>query len=119
MTCYITGSAEGDARLSADEANKEATHTTALLCEVIDSMTPAQRNGLSGMAKAWWDNHKVVVAEARMRRPSGLNADTLWIMLGRFASDMYDEHYADLGEAPFPEHVREAGRQWRGYGLGK
>ena len=72
MPCYVTGTAEGDARLAASEASAEATKVTQMLCglcgtlesffdedEVKRIMSPTD-----GLRK-WWLNHKKVDDERR------------------------------------------------------
>lgn len=61
MPCFRTGSAWGDARLSADEAREEVTELTRLLCQVCKSL---EREGKSFLlpfdVRAWWDKHKSI-----------------------------------------------------------
>ena len=59
MPCYVTGSAEGDAHLAAQEANEEATRVTEMLCSVMRNL---DNLGLSrfapGNVQDWWKKHK-------------------------------------------------------------
>jgi hypothetical protein len=61
MPCYYTGSAEGDARLHAEEAQTELTKVTRLLCS---AMKAAERQRfLSAMpndVRQWWREHKKI-----------------------------------------------------------
>jgi hypothetical protein len=61
MPCYATGSAEGDARLSAQEAQKEATAATRVACELVKTMRghglKKLLNQLSPATKAWIVEH--------------------------------------------------------------
>jgi hypothetical protein len=57
MPCYVTGSAEGDARMAADDARAEATHVTRMLCEVMATLSEAQIKKLSPDLKKWWKRH--------------------------------------------------------------
>lgn len=59
MPCYATGSAEGDARLAAKEANGKLTETTRLLCEACRLLE--QNNIIDAASRKlirWWIAHK-------------------------------------------------------------
>lgn len=65
MPCYVTGSAEGDARLSAQEARAEATRVTALLCRacrIIEQRVCKLKDGGPIMAElaAFWAEHQKI-----------------------------------------------------------
>ena len=63
MPCYATGSAEGDARLAAQEANDELTKVTRLLCKLCGRL---ERSGFTKpittdkKLHAWWEKHKKI-----------------------------------------------------------
>ena len=66
MACYYTGTAEGDAKLAADEARKELTRVTSMLCEVMqlveDSVQVMEHElyeGVPGL-EAFWSEHKEI-----------------------------------------------------------
>lgn len=68
MPCYATGSAEGDARLSASEARSEATKAVRMLCaacRIIDrhKLRAEMPNELIN----WWRNHQKIDEERRKR----------------------------------------------------
>lgn len=44
MACFVTGSHEGDLRLSLEEARNKAQEATALLCQACEDM---ERQGIS------------------------------------------------------------------------
>ena len=67
MPCYYTGTAEGDAKLAADEARRELTRVTSMLCELLaridyegeftltdlhDELVPGLNN--------FWQEHKAI-----------------------------------------------------------
>lgn len=68
MPCYYTGSALGDAKLSAAESSKKVTELTDILCSTFRAL---ERNGswnnikdqLTTPAVTWWEHHKAVDAE--------------------------------------------------------
>lgn len=63
MPCYATGSAEGDAQLSAQEARKEATKVTALLCmlcQEVEEYGCVDEIFLPTPVRAWWKKHKKI-----------------------------------------------------------
>ena|SRR5579862_9145034 len=66
MPCYATGSAEGDARLDAQESREELTKVSRYLCE---AMTLIEKNAglayLSNGAKSWWKKHKAIDSRRR------------------------------------------------------
>lgn len=64
MPCYATGSAEGDARLAADEAHDEMTMVTALLCSLcVELDKHKQKKLMPPKVKRWWENHKEIDRE--------------------------------------------------------
>lgn len=70
MPCYITGSAEGDARLSAEESNTEATKVTALLCSLCEALEKARDTSpvpfhvdVPKAVDHWWAAHKKIDAK--------------------------------------------------------
>ena len=68
MPCYYTGTAEGDARLAADEAHKSLTEVTAHLCWLCDyNERLLQANVLRERPPlwAWWQKHKALDAQHR------------------------------------------------------
>jgi hypothetical protein len=60
MPCYHTGSAEGDARLVANEARKEVTRLTRLLCAAMRAHDAS--TNMPASVVAWWAEHKRVDA---------------------------------------------------------
>lgn len=82
MPCYATGSAEGDARLSAQEARAEATRVTALLCRacrIIEQRVCKLKDGGPIMAElsAWWAKHQKVDRERDERRQAKIRGDAM------------------------------------------
>jgi hypothetical protein len=70
MPCYLTGSAEGDARLSASESRAEVTKLAALLCKVCETYENTPEGSdvyLPSDVLSWWNEHKKIDAE-RLRR---------------------------------------------------
>ena len=72
MPCYATGSAEGDARLSAQEAQARATRATALLCracEIIEQRVGKLKDmgPIAAELSAFWAEHQKVDKERRER----------------------------------------------------
>lgn len=72
MPCHYTGSAEGDARLAADEARKALTEVTQLLCSTIRTVEDHWISGgeevnLPKEVKAWWKKHEKI-DEARRKK---------------------------------------------------
>lgn len=66
MPCYQTGSAEGDARLTASEAQDEATKLCEMLCAACQYIE--KYNILMPPSiKKWWNNHKKIDKE-RIKR---------------------------------------------------
>lgn len=68
MPCYITGSAEGDARLAASEANEEATKLARILCIVgrwadINGRTAS----MPQVFRDWWQAHKKIDRQREAR----------------------------------------------------
>ena len=63
MPCYYTGSAEGDARLAAEETRerlgKEITNRTRLLCSICQTAEEAKLT-LPKDVQTWWNKHKKV-----------------------------------------------------------
>ena len=68
MPCYLTGSAEGDARLDAAEARKEVTKLTRLLCEAMECLEHHGCDHISPAARSWWTAHKKVDAKRRSKK---------------------------------------------------
>lgn len=61
MPCFVTGSAEGDARLAQQEAQKEATKVTRLLCQLCRQVEGEFGiNHLPHDVKKWWVRHKEI-----------------------------------------------------------
>ena len=66
MPCYQTGSAEGDARLDAEEARKELTDTTRMLCRLMTVLVEADVfKGTTFIGKVdglqeWWRLHQEI-----------------------------------------------------------
>jgi hypothetical protein len=68
MPCYITGSAEGDARLSASESHAKATEMADMLCSLCERIEKHKISiVLPDKVQLWWDNHKKIDAE-RIKR---------------------------------------------------
>src|SRR5690349_3511198 len=73
MACFITGSAEGDARLSASEANSRATKYNELLCWVLTTLEIDDDETLYYLLdnhdelREYWTEHKKV-DEARYKK---------------------------------------------------
>ena len=56
--------AEGDALLQAEEANKELTHITDLLCSACEKLESTDKlNLLPPRVVKWWQNHKKIDQE--------------------------------------------------------
>ena len=76
MPCYMTGSAEGDARLAAHEAREAATKLTRLLCAACAALEAA---GLVDAANAelsdWWSEHKRIDTECYQREADAKRRD--------------------------------------------
>jgi hypothetical protein len=73
VPCYVTGSAEGDARLGELEARKELTRVTRVACELwelVQSIPMLQHNlqVLSGPTLRWIREHQKI---DRRRRKHG------------------------------------------------
>lgn len=61
MACYVTGSAEGDARLSASEARAEADELVNLLCQAcIQAEAFGFLHQLPVGVQEWWSSHKKI-----------------------------------------------------------
>lgn len=56
MPCYITGSAEGDARLSEQEARRELEVVTRVACELAEFASGFKR-AFSKETTAWMADH--------------------------------------------------------------
>lgn len=73
MPCYTTGTAEGDARLSAERAAAEVTELTRILCAVGQQ---AVRYGwllrLPASFQAWWAKHEEIDQRVRKEKPHGI-----------------------------------------------
>jgi hypothetical protein len=84
MPCYMTGSAEGDAREAAHEANLHLTQLTRMLCSVLlrleeDNML---KSYTTTETQQWWKQHleldarrlreEAKVEEARRERETAL-----------------------------------------------
>lgn len=66
MPCYVTGSAEGDARLSAREAQQRATLAARVACEALSLLEQGSYvEVLSEEAQVWWAQHKLVDEQRR------------------------------------------------------
>lgn len=65
MPCYMTGSAEGDARLAADEARAQVTKLTEILCAQMRALEKVDPGLIHKSAKAWWEEHKKIDAQRR------------------------------------------------------
>lgn len=69
MPCYYTGTAEGDARLAASEANSKVTELTQHLCAVLTNLETEigyESNEwfkiVSDSVHGWWRKHKAIDA---------------------------------------------------------
>lgn len=79
MPCYITGSADGDARLVTDELRKEADRLNKMLCALMEllefrsdwsnRLETAVYPNVPGLKK-WWTNHKKIDEERREEEKS-------------------------------------------------
>lgn len=65
MPCYATGSAEGDARLSEQEAHIETTKVTDMLCRTLSQLEDEEWDQnvqiiryLPKDVQRWWKEHK-------------------------------------------------------------
>lgn len=65
MPCYYTGSAEGDARLSEQEAHTETTKITDMLCRTLKAIEDRELEPdllliqlLPKDVQRWWKEHK-------------------------------------------------------------
>ncbi len=64
MPCYVTGTAEGDARLAADDARQAATRLSELLCMQLRALDETgHENLIHGAVRPWWDEHKRIDQE--------------------------------------------------------
>ncbi len=64
MPCYMTGRAEGDARMHADEARRRATKTTDMLCRVLTDVEAGYGfRSLDDDVHDWWREHKKIDQE--------------------------------------------------------
>lgn len=66
MPCYATGSAEGDARLTAEEQYSAATEATRAACEMaklLRSKGPKSFSKLSLQTRAWVEKHDKIDEE--------------------------------------------------------
>jgi hypothetical protein len=72
MPCYVTGSAEGDANLRAENARNLATELTDLLCETCKYM---DKTGvpLPNRTAKWWSKHQKI--DSRRKRDEELDRD--------------------------------------------
>src|SRR5262245_18927659 len=75
MPCFYTGTAEGDARLAADEAHLALTNVTAMLCRLcarVEEIRAIDLSFFDAEIWAWWTRHKQLDAarerEAAARR---------------------------------------------------
>lgn len=64
MPCYYTGTAEGDALLSTNEA---LTLTTRVACEMAKLLTVEQKAKLSAKALIWIKRHGKTDAKRKAR----------------------------------------------------
>lgn len=63
MPCYVTGSAEGDARLAEQEAQSRATDMARLLCEacgLLETYGYMSAVHTSKDLRNWWNQHKEI-----------------------------------------------------------
>ena len=70
MPCYVTGSAEGDARLAASEARERATEAARVACEVLQWLEDADihlGSSFSKETRLWWERHKAFDAERKQK----------------------------------------------------
>ena len=69
MPCYATGSALGDAQLSAEENWRDATAATRAACEMARMLRSGKPNfdGLSKATRSWVREHDKVDRECRKR----------------------------------------------------
>ena len=66
MPCYATGSAEGDAQLSAREARQEATENARAACDALAVLEQfVEFNQLKPATQRWWRRHKKIDRERR------------------------------------------------------
>ena len=64
MPCYYTGSAEGDAKLAAQETHKKLTEVTRVACEALRMIEHmGDLGGLTAETRGWWIEHKKVDVE--------------------------------------------------------
>ena len=66
MPCYMTGSLEGDLRMSLEEYQEKAGGLTRILCKVCDKAT---KNGtfkdLPKEARLWYAKHELIDRERK------------------------------------------------------
>ena len=64
MGCFVTGTAEGDSKLHADEARGKATETTDMLCTVMQRIEGTQEFNLLPLnIREWWIEHQEIDKE--------------------------------------------------------
>ena len=69
MPCYYTGTAEGDARLAAQEATTELTEVTRLLCKAMKVVERERLlKSMPDDVRDWWREHKVIDRKAQSRK---------------------------------------------------
>ena len=68
MPCYMTGSAESDARMGEREAQERAQAATRVACEAMQELEDdGELSRVSAESQLWWQNHKATDAERRQR----------------------------------------------------
>jgi hypothetical protein len=71
MPCYYTGSAEGDARLAAEEAQTALTNVTQMLCALmtlIETHHDYLMPDVPSNVRIWWDRHKEIDKKREAQR---------------------------------------------------
>lgn len=71
MPCYATGSAEGDARLDANEAQAELTKVSDLLCKACARMD-LHHIPMQASVRKWWDEHQEIDRKRLKQRAADL-----------------------------------------------
>ena len=67
MPCYYTGTARGDAELSAREANKTVTQLTEMLCAMCRELEDKSGHHFIDRVpnlRYWWEQHKRIDAKS-------------------------------------------------------
>jgi hypothetical protein len=60
MPCYYTGTAEGDAKLQRNEANKALTKVTRLLCRLCRHHDKYSLLDMPPEVRKWWKKHQMI-----------------------------------------------------------